>query len=150
NALYFNLDGKYNTGLGLRALYNNTSGNTNTAVGYLAGTNLTTGSNNVDIANQGLAGESKTIRIGTTGTQTRAFVAGISGVAVTGADVVVNASGQLGVVVSSSRFKKDIRDMGASTGNLMNLRPVTFKYRDDERGITQYGLVAEEVGKVYP
>ena len=40
--------------------------------------------------------------------------------------------------------------MGASTDALMNLRPVTFKYKNDERGTTQYGLIAEEVENVYP
>jgi hypothetical protein len=39
-------------------------------MGTLAGYNLTTGSNNIDIGNQGLAGESGVIRIGTAGTHT--------------------------------------------------------------------------------
>ena len=78
------------------------------------------------------------------------FIAGISGSSVSGPDVVVNGSGKLGVVVSSARYKKDIKDMGSSTDALAKLRPVTFKYKNDEQGITQYGLVAEEVEKVYP
>src|SRR5262249_21213626 len=78
------------------------------------------------------------------------FIAGISGTAVQGADVVVNGSGKLGVVVSSARYKHQIKDMGAASGRLMELRPVTFKYKNDESGITQYGLVAEEVEKIYP
>jgi septal ring factor EnvC (AmiA/AmiB activator) len=32
----------------------------------------------------------------------------------------------------------------------MKLRPVTFIYKSDSQGVKQYGLVAEEVDKVYP
>src|SRR5262249_13753392 len=116
----------------------------------MAGNNLTTGAYNVDIANQGVAGDAKTIRIGTQGPQNRTFVAGISGVPVSGADVVVSATGQLGVGASSARYKQDIKDMGGSTDRLLQLRPVTFKYRSDEQGIIQYGLVAEDVERIYP
>jgi hypothetical protein len=52
--------------------------------------------------------------------------------------------------VSSARFKRDIHDMGRSSSGLMKLRPVTFRYRNDPDGIRQYGLVAEEVARVYP
>jgi hypothetical protein len=71
-------------------------------VGFTAGQNLTTGSNNIDIYDAGLAGESNTIRIGTAGTQTATFIAGINGVAVAGTPVVVSASGQLGVAPAGS------------------------------------------------
>ena len=42
--------------------------------------------------------------------------------------------------------------MGDSTGALMHLRPVRFRYKQDidPSGLEQYGLVAEEVAKVYP
>jgi hypothetical protein len=66
--------------------------------GYKAGGNLTTGSNNVDINNQGTAGEANTIRIGTQGTQAKAFMAGITGQTLSGAKtVVISSTGQLGV-----------------------------------------------------
>jgi polyhydroxyalkanoate synthesis regulator phasin len=32
----------------------------------------------------------------------------------------------------------------------MRLRPVTFRYKNDSTGMLQYGLVAEEVERVYP
>jgi len=32
----------------------------------------------------------------------------------------------------------------------MKLRPVTFRYKNDPAGTLQYGLVAEEVAKLYP
>ena len=40
--------------------------------------------------------------------------------------------------------------MGSSTAKLEQLRPVTFHLRTDPKGALQYGLVAEEVAKVYP
>ena len=149
-ALFNNTTAPNNVAIGLKALFSNTTGQSNTAIGYTAGYNLTTGSYNIVIGTNGAAGDDKTIRIGTQGTHISTFIAGINGSAVTGADVVVNGSGRLGVVASSARFKKDIDDMNATTDNLMKLRPVTFKYRDDAQGVTQYGLVAEEVEKVYP
>jgi hypothetical protein len=54
------------------------------------------------------------------------------------------------VTVSSARFKRDIRDMGEASSKLLKLRPVTFRYKNDQSGTQQYGLVAEEVAKVYP
>ena len=92
-----------------------------------------------------------TIRIGAQGTQTVTYVAGVAGVNVTGGtEVVVNSSGKLGVVLSSARYKHDITDVGARSDGLMKLRPVTFRYNNDPAGTLQYGLVAEEVAKVYP
>ena len=75
-------------------------------------------------------------------------MAGINGSGVTGSDVVVDGNGQLGVILSSERYKKAIHDMGSSTDRLMKLRPVTFEYTSDQKGVKQYGLVAEEVERV--
>jgi septal ring factor EnvC (AmiA/AmiB activator) len=54
------------------------------------------------------------------------------------------------VIPSSARFKRDIHDMGGASSALMKLRPVSFRYKDDTSGTLQYGLVAEEVARVYP
>jgi hypothetical protein len=148
--LYANTSGNDNTANGVHALASNTSGSSNVAEGWHAGYNLTTGSNNIDISNVGVAAESGAIRIGTTGTQTRAFIAGIYGTSVSGSAVVVNSSGQLGVVVSSERFKTDIAPMGSDSSKLQALRPVKFHLKTDPNGNVQYGLIAEEVAKVYP
>ena len=70
-----------------------------------------------------------------------------------GVTVFVNSNGQLGTLTSSRRFKNDIKDMGTISEKLMRLRPVTFRYKDTaESGPhhLQYGLIAEEVAKVYP
>jgi hypothetical protein len=40
--------------------------------------------------------------------------------------------------------------MDAASSNLMKLRPVTFEYRQDPKSERQYGLVAEEVARLYP
>jgi hypothetical protein len=62
--------------------------------------------------------------------------------------VMVNSSGQLGVVVSSVRFKTAIAPMGSNTAKLQQLRPVTFHYNADPQGTLRYGLIAEDVAKV--
>ena len=151
-ALSENTTGNVNTATGRFALGNNTTGTDNIAVGYQAGINLTTGSNNIDIGNVGVAGESTTIRIGTQGTQTKTFIAGISVTGVMGTAVKINSSGQLGVAPSSARFKQEIQSMDKASEAILALKPVTFRYKkeiDSER-IPQFGLVAEEVEKVNP
>jgi hypothetical protein len=166
-ALRLNTAGNNNTATGYRALVGNVSGVDNTAHGYLAlanctgsynvglagGFNLTNGDFNIDIGNDGEAGESGTIRIGSFCCQSRAFIAGISGVTVSGgATVYVKSDGQLGTSTSSARFKQDIRNMDKASETLLGLRPVTFRYKPelDPEGIAQFGLIAEEVEQVNP
>jgi hypothetical protein len=97
HTLDVNTNGSANTALGFAALSSNTSGNNNTALGSQAGLNITTGSLNIDIGNAGLSTDANIIRIGTQGTQTSAYVAGIYGTPLaSGSLVVVNSSGQLG------------------------------------------------------
>jgi trimeric autotransporter adhesin len=154
NALQSNTTGSFNSANGLSALASNTTGSSNLALGNSAGSNLTTGSNNVDIANSGVTQDSGVIRIGTSGTQTRTFIAGISGVTASGGvQVFINANGQLGTRTSSRRFKRDINNLGSLSERLLKLRPVSFRYKQaTEQGKhpLQYGLIAEEVAKVFP
>jgi endosialidase-like protein len=152
NAL-LNTTGSNNTATGASALQSNTTGSNNIAVGANAGTTLTTGSNNIDIGNAGRAGEANTIRIGKLGTQTAAYIIGISGATVpTGVAVIVDSSGHLGTTVSSERFKEEIQAMDKASEAIHALKPVTFRYKHelDPDGIPQFGLVAEEVEKVNP
>jgi hypothetical protein len=97
-ALYRNHTGNYNTAAGKQALDANTTGNHNIGVGLEAGSNLTTGDNNIDIGNKGLARESKAIRIGTQGTQTATYMAGIyeEKVGEKHCSVLVDSDGRLG------------------------------------------------------
>ena len=77
----------------------------------------------------------------------------IPGTQVCCTQVYVGGDGTLGVLGSSRRFKEQIADMGAATSKLFQLRPVTFLYKpqyDDGSHLLQYGLIAEEVAKVYP
>ncbi|MCX6379062.1 MAG: tail fiber domain-containing protein [Armatimonadetes bacterium] len=152
-ALYSNTTGSNNVAVGYNSLYQNT-GKGNIGIGYSGGYALTKGSNNIAIGNLGVAAESGAIRIGTTGTQTSAYIAGINGVtSSSGVAVYVNANGQLGTITSSRRFKNDIKTMGTVSDKLLQLRPVTFRYKvADETGThpVQYGLIAEEVAKVFP
>ncbi|MBV9613578.1 MAG: tail fiber domain-containing protein, partial [Acidobacteriaceae bacterium] len=151
SALYTNSSGSNNTALGMNALYACT-GTSNLALGFEAGYQATSGSDNVFIANQGQSADSDVIRIGTPGTQTAAYIAGISGANVNGTAVLVTSSGQLGIASSSRRFKEEIHDMDKASEGLMLLRPVTFRYKQGEGGIKplQYGLIGEEVARVYP
>ena len=151
NALFSNTIGNQNTAIGDAALIENAAGTGNIALGFNAGTNLTSGSSNIYIGNPGVATESTTIRIGSQ-VQTDTFIAGISGTAVAGTAVVVNASGKLGVIVSSSRFKAEIKPMDKASEAILALKPVTFHYKNDiePTRTAQFGLVAEEVADVNP
>jgi hypothetical protein len=152
-ALYSNTTAHFSTAVGQNALHNSTGGG-NIALGFNAGSNIVGGTGNIDIGNTAPGNESNTIRIGASGTQTAAFIAGINGAtSASGTAVFVNASGQLGTMTSSLRFKEDVQDMGEASGGLMKLRPVTFRYKpsqDDGSRLMQYGLVAEEVAQVDP
>jgi hypothetical protein len=149
-ALQSNTTGFGNIAVGTQAGQNLTTGIDNVALGYNAGSNLTTGNYNIDIGNYGNAGDDRTIRIGDQGTQTAAYIAGISGATVTGTAVVVNGSGQLGVAPSSARFKEAIKSMDNASEALFSFKPVTFRYKKDidPKSTAQFGLVAEDVEKV--
>ena len=149
-ALYSNTTGDGNTASDYQALLNNAMGNSNIGLGYGAGYNIVAGSNNIDIGSGGIVDESNTIRIGLQGTQSATYIAGISDMTVSVADAVVSSNGQLGVATSSARYKRDIHDMGGASACLMKLRPVSFRYKSDPSETLQYGLVAEEVARVYP
>jgi len=153
NALNNNTTGNDNTAYGHFALINNRIGSNNIALGNSAGINITTGSNNIDIANRGAAGDSNTIRIGQNSVHTRTFIWGIRGAVVAGGvGVIIGTNGKLGTVVSSERFKDEIKPMDKASEAILALKPVTFRYKHnlDPDGIPQFGLVAEDVEKVNP
>jgi hypothetical protein len=146
--------GSNNTAIGSGALTRNTAGSNNIALGHLAGSFIT-GNDNIAIGNGGIDGESATIRIGDSD-QSRAFVAGIRGQATGIGDalsVVIDSAGQLGTISSSRRLKQEISDMGEASQGLLELRPVTFRYRSpyaDGMQPIEFGLIAEEVAEVFP
>ena len=153
SALTGNTIGSFNTAIGLAALANNTAGSSNIALGLSAGSHLTTGSNNIDIGSVGVAGEAKTIRIGTGGRQSNTYITGINGVTVAGGvGVIIDSTGHLGTVSSSAQYKHQIKPMDKASEAILSLKPVTFQYKRelDPVGVPQFGLVAEEVEKVNP
>ena len=146
--------GFLNTYIGYNAGNGNNGGSGNTFLGQGAGQNSTSGSNNIYINYPGGSNESNTVRIGDAVNQFSTYIAGIYGVtSASGVPVFINSSGQLGTQTSSRRYKEDISDMGAATESLMKLRPVTFHYKheyDNGPRTLQYGLIAEEVAKIFP
>ncbi len=131
------------------------SGNTYLGSGAGSGETSHTGSNNIFINHAGTPYDTGTIRIGDGRYQTSAYIAGVYHATVlnNALPVYVDSNGELGTMASSLRYKEQVRDMGGSTDALMRLRPVTFfykaQYSNGERTL-QYGLIAEEVAKVYP
>jgi hypothetical protein len=137
---------------GLRLFYDASN---NIVLGYQAGKDINQyASNAIILGDTSSTYDFNLTRIGTQGTQTRAFIAGISGANIlNGQQVVVDSFGQLGVVLSSQRYKEDIQTMGDVSSALMRLRPVTFRYKQaavDGSKPVQYGLIAEEVEQVMP
>jgi hypothetical protein len=167
-ASYANVNGAYNTAVGEGALQSNddnyntavgadalaqATGYKNIALGEGAGSSVNTGNNNIEIFDEGTSSDDSTIRIGTQGTQTTTYIAGIAGeTAASGVPVYITANGQLGTLTSSARFKTNIQSMAGASDELLSLRPVTFRYKPeiDPKGIPQFGLVAKELEKVDP
>jgi Chaperone of endosialidase len=158
SALSANMTGNGNTAIGRRAL-TITTGSGNTALGANAGSALTTGDNNIDIGVDviGVAGESNTIRIGAnlpdTPGASACHIGGIYQQSVDPATVSpmeIDATGKLGTVVSSRRFKHDIQPMDKASEAILALKPVTFHYNSDAKNTPCFGLIAEEVAQVNP
>ena len=149
-ALGNDIDGLWNTAVGYRALLTNTSGDFNTAVGFGAGVNIT-GDSNVCIGN-GAAGEpgvDDRTYIANINTTLQSFSAGVNDYV-----TVRLTDGRLGhtQVVSSRRYKEDIKPLDKISEALYALKPVSFRLKkeyDDARALG-FGLIAEEVEKVDP
>jgi hypothetical protein len=159
--------GNYNTGWGYhnQAMSNGASGSYNSSYGISYASSTVDGagsawqfteSNNVCIQSTGVLGESNTLHIGqATGTGiaelNAAYICGIYGITVTGTPILISATDQLGVAVSSAKYKKDITDMPDMSQVIDKLRPVTFHYKDEKQSAQlNYGLIAEEVEQVWP
>jgi hypothetical protein len=149
--------GSQNTAIGVQALENNTSGN-NTAIGYLAGSNNTSGTQNIALgafAGLDVTTADNVICIGVNGDNVSdsCYIGNIFGGTVPGgATVIIDNNGHLGTIVSSQRFKDQIKPMDKASETLYTLKPVSFHYKEeiDPQGTNQFGLVAEEVEKVNP
>lgn len=149
--------GQHNTVLGSFVFQNmTTSATRNLGLGFSSGGNYTgTESDNILLNSPGVTSEANALHIGGgTGTGpydlNSAFICGIQGITVTGSAVLVSSSDQLGVAVSSARYKDNIDDMGSYSSAILSLRPVTFIYKSDPEEVRQTGLIAEEVAALMP
>jgi hypothetical protein len=159
-ALVSNVDGDSNNAVGFLALGANTTGIRNNAIGYLALGSNTSGSNNIavgDSAGENVTTADNVICIGANvagaNVSNSCYIGSIFGETSSGgAAVLINFDGKLGTVVSSRRFKEEIKAMDKASEALFALKPVTFRYKRDvdEAGVQQFGLVAEDVEKVNP
>jgi hypothetical protein len=142
-ALFHQTTGFSNNGFGWKALFNNLTGDNNTAIGHGAGFNIT-GDGNVCIGANvgGFANENNTTRIRNIATTPLN----------TGMVVLVDSNGKLGHVVSSRRYKEEIKPMDKASEALFALKPVTFRYTGDidPSHVKMFGLIAEEVAEVNP
>jgi hypothetical protein len=157
-ALYDNLSGSKNTANGSGALGNNTMGDNNTADGFQALGANTTGSFNIALGNNAGSGVSTAddvICIGAAGADVShsCYIGNIfNQSSPSGLAVFVNSDGKMGTIMSSRRFKEDIKPMDKASEAILALQPVTFRYKKnfDPTGTAQFGLVAEDVAKVNP
>ena len=147
-----------NTVVGYQSMNSLTSGTNNVALGDSTGTGYTGSETSNILIGSGVAGtasESNVLRIGngtgsSTGQLNASYIAGIQGITVTGSAVLVSSSDQLGVAVSSARFKEKIEDIVDESSKILQLRPVTFTYKEGSDKSTQTGLIAEEVAQILP
>lgn len=75
--------------------------------------------------------------------QTGSFFATSNDIQITGS---LNATSV--TETSALRYKKYVKPLRSQSDNVYKLRPVHFKWKDNNRG--DIGLIAEEVGEVYP
>jgi hypothetical protein len=157
-ALYKNFNGSNNTADGAHALFSNTSGNNNTAIGIQALRNNTVGDGNIGVginAGIGVTTANSVICIGAFGDNVSqsCYIGNIfDQSSPAGLAVFVNSAGKLGTIMSSRRFKEDIKAMDKASEAILALQPVRFRYTKDvdPTGTAQFGLVAEDVAKVNP
>ena len=127
------------------------TGSNNVYIGFAAGFSNTTGSNNVYIAANGATTtETATIRIGSS-FQTAAYMTAIDGQTAGGSDaVLVGSNGLLGTAAPSlAGLKNDIKPM-ASEGRFDKIGIVSFSYKDDASKCKRYGMLVEDLIKLYP
>jgi Chaperone of endosialidase len=142
NALRSTTTGSTNVAIGRGALGLNTTGSSNIALGFNAGLNVTTASNVISIGNSIFAAN----------VDNSCFIRNIFGTTTVnvGTPVLVDSAGQLGTISSSRRFKHEIKPMDEASEAILALKPVTFRYRSDQTGTAQFGLIAEDVAEVNP
>lgn len=156
NSLGYLVHGSSNTAIGSGALINSISSD-NTAIGHRAGDGNTTGANNLFLGKDSgvnVSTANNTVVIGSIPAQNTSdatFIANVHNSNVTGASVVVDTFGRLGITLSSKRYKNDITKLSDDISNkIYQLEPVSFSYKNDPAKVKHYGLIAEQVYEVMP
>ena len=128
-ALYRNTTGHGNTGIGFQALSGGRVGSNNVALGFNAGSNLTDGSGNVCIGYNvlGVGGESNTTRI-----------SNIYSSVASARPVYINSDNKIGTLVSSRRFKEDIKRIDEASEAILgsNRLPSVIKKRSNPMAVS--------------
>jgi hypothetical protein len=62
--------------------------------------------------------------------------------------VLIDSNNNLGTIVSSRRYKHDIKPMDKASEVILALKPVTFNYNHDKKNTPCFGLIAEDVAEV--
>jgi hypothetical protein len=115
NALGANTTGAFNTAVGLNALANNIDGVANAALGNGAGSGVTTADNVICIGASGADVDDS------------CYIGNIHGATIdpgTALPVGVDATGKLGTILSSQRFKHDIKPMDKASEAILAFKPV--------------------------
>jgi hypothetical protein len=147
-AALFSATGDHNTAIGDGAADEITSGSGNVCVGGETGTGITVG-NNIIAIGEFVSGVSSAFGE----VDNSCYIGNIFGQSADPATITtvgIDADGKLGTVVSSRRFKKEIKPMDQISEAVLALKPVTFHYKIDKKGTPQFGLVAEEVAEINP
>jgi len=150
--------GNDNTAVGELA-GNGTTGNGNTALGSGTGQGVAGGEGNIYIGahvQPGTSGEFEFIRIGNDTAFTfpyDTYIAGIfnrSNDPGTATITYVDSTGKLASILSSRRYKHDIKPMDSASEAILALKPMSFHYNSDAKNTPCFGLIAEEVAAVNP
>jgi hypothetical protein len=178
DALVDNTTGDFNTAVGNQALANVNGNDHNVGVGEEAGDNITTGGSNICLGAHSASAvttASNVIAIGTSlpaaNVSNSCFIDNIASFtqAVGGAGIKVvtvnTANDRLGSafvafdvfggnfnVISSRRFKDEIKPLDKGSEVIYALKPVSFRYKADKdpTRTLRAGLIAEDVQKVDP
>lgn len=161
--------GANNTALGAATLSSLTNGSNNIAIGNTAGnTYVGNEANNILIGSAGVVADSATTRIGTNGTQTKFFAAGIDGVNVGSVAKVVTETGDqlgtamitagTGITITPTANTITITASGTTnlTYTLVNTTPYVVLTTDEYLGVDSSGAPiqinlpnAPATGRVY-